>query len=128
MLWDFTCSDTLAQSHVHQCSLEAGSAAKAGEERKLLHYTDLLTDYVFARISVETLGSTGPMSMQFVQDLSRHLIAATGDKRAGHYFRQRLGIAVQRGNALAVMGSMDTGQGFLDGLELDDSANVELAD
>ena len=65
--------------------------------------------------------------MQFVQDLSRHLIAATGDKRAGHYFRQRLGIAVQRGNALAVMGSMDSGQGLLDEVELDDAATVEPA-
>ena len=128
LVWDFTCSDTLAQSHVHQCSLEAGSAAKAGEERKLVHYTDLLTDYVFAPISIETLGSMGPMSMQFVQELSKHLIATTGDKRAGHYFRQRLGITVQRGNALAVMGSMERGQGLLDGLELDDATSTEPAD
>ena len=119
LVWDFTCSDTLARSHVQRCALEPASAANAAEERKINHYSDLTSDYIFAPIAVETLGPMGQVSTRFVRDLSKRLITASGDKRAGQYFRQRLGMAVQRGNALAVMGTLDEGMGLMDDKELD---------
>ena len=61
----------------------------------------------------------GQVSTRFVRDLSKRLITASGDKRAGQYFRQRLGMAVQRGNALAVMGTLEEGKGLMDDRELD---------
>ena len=127
-MWDFTRCDTLAESHIHQNSLEAGSAANAAEARKETHYSDLMSDYIFAPIALETIGSVGTRSAKFIYDLSRRLIVATGDKRAGHYFRQRLGLAVQRGNALAVLGTMDRGQCLADEVELDDGIIAEAMD
>ena len=59
------------------------------------------------------------MSARFLDDLSKRLIAATGDLRSGSFFRQRLGVAVQKGNALAVMSTMDRGQCLLEEGELD---------
>ena len=128
MVWDFTCVDTLAPSHVHPCSVEAGSAASTAEARKISHYEDLASDYVFAPIAIETLGAMGPNTVAFVRDLSKRLITTSGDARAGQYFRQRLGMAVQRGNAAAVMGTLERGQGLLDEAELDDTAIADATD
>ena len=114
LVWDFTCSATVAPSHVRGCAREAGGAANAAEERKISHYYDLSPDYLFAPVSVETFGSVGNASSIFIGDLSKRLIVATGDKRSGSYFRQRLGLVVQRGNAIAVMGTMDKGESLLD--------------
>ena len=38
LLWDFTCSDTLAPSYVDGSANKAGKAAKEGEDRKIKHY------------------------------------------------------------------------------------------
>ena len=35
LIWDFTCPDTLAQSHLHQSSLATGSAASVAETNKV---------------------------------------------------------------------------------------------
>ena len=43
LVWDYTCSDTLAASHVPNTSQEAGKSAQQAEERKLSHYVDLAT-------------------------------------------------------------------------------------
>jgi hypothetical protein len=54
----------------------------------------------------ETLGSWGPECVAFVHDLGRRLTLATGDTREPAFLRQRLSIAVQRGNVLAVRGTV----------------------
>ena len=117
LVWDFTCCDTVARSHVQRCAQEAGSAANAAEERKLSHYSDLSSSYFFAPVAVETYGSVGTVSSNFIKDLSKRLIVATGDNKSGSYFRQRLSIAIQRGNALAVMGTMERGVSLLEEAE-----------
>ena len=117
LVWDFTCCDTVARSHVQRCAQEAGSAANAAEERKLAHYSDLSSSYFFAPVAVETYGSVGTVSSNFIKDLSKRLMVATGDNKSGSYFRQRLSIVIQRGNALAVMGTMERGVSLLEEAE-----------
>ena len=63
---------------------------------------------------METYGSVGTVSSNFIRDLSRSLIVAIGDNKSGSYFRQRLSIVIQRGNALAVMGTMERGVSLLE--------------
>ena len=117
LVWDFTCCDTVARSHVQRSAQEAGSAANAAEERKLSHYSDLSSSYFFAPVAVETYGSVGTVSSNFIKDLSKRLIIATGDNKSGSYFRQRLSIVIQRGNALAVMGTIERGVSLLEEAE-----------
>ena len=52
--------------------------------------------------------------MIVLKDICRKLIESSGDKKAGFYFRQRVGLAIQRGNALAVMGTMERGDLLLE--------------
>ena len=117
LVWDFTCVDTVARSHVQGCAQEAGSAANAAEERKLSHYSDLSSSYFIAPVAVETYGSLGTVSSSFIKDLSKRIVVASGDNKSGSYFRQRLSIVIQRGNALAVMGTMERGESLLDEAE-----------
>ena len=56
-------------------------------------------------MAVETMGSGGASAWAFICDLGRRLVAATDDARAGAFLRQRMSIAVQRGNAASVRGT-----------------------
>ena len=47
----------------------------------------------------------GPEASRFLKDLGRRLIDKTGDLREAAFLRQRLDIAVCRGNAMAFRGS-----------------------
>ena len=58
-------------------------------------------------VVVETLGAWGEDALHLVGEIGRRQAEALGDPRAGSFLRQRISIAVQRGNAISVMGTMD---------------------
>jgi len=105
--WDFTCPDTLAQSHVTQCATAAGAAASKAEQGKTTKYAQLaaLNSLAFAPVAVETLGSWGPSATKLCRDLGARMTLISGDPRAHLFLVQRLGLAVQRGNAASVAGT-----------------------
>ena len=105
MLWDFTCPDTLAASHIQDTSAQACAAAISAEQYNATKYAAFSPSYEVVPVAIETLGAWGPSAWEFVCSLGRRLVAATGDSRAGAFLRQRLSIAVQRGNAAAVRGT-----------------------
>src|SRR5206468_299886 len=111
LVWDFTCPDTLAPSHVRNSSQVAGSAAEAAEARKQTKYSDLVVsgDFTFAPIAVETLGAWGPSALSICAEIGGRTAALTGDARSFAFLRQRLGIAVQKDNAAAVVGTVPQG-------------------
>src|SRR5207245_10370436 len=60
VVWDFTCPDTLALSHISQTSTAAGSATGRAEERKRVKYSGLDSSYEFKPVAIETVGAWGP--------------------------------------------------------------------
>jgi hypothetical protein len=64
-----------------------------------------LGDYIFIPIAIETLGSLGPAASSFCEELGLRIARESGDLRSASFLRQRLGIAVQRGNAASVLGT-----------------------
>ena len=80
------------------------------EEAKRGKYSSLSRDYEFLPVCVETLGVFGPSAAKFFQDVGSRIIAKTGEKRASAFLRQSVGMAIQRGNALSVMGTVTSGQ------------------
>ena len=111
LVWDFTCPDTLAPSHLDQSSLATGSAASSAESRKRSKYAELSSsgNYIFAPIAIETLGAWGPCALEICADLGGRIAQHTGDARATAFLKQRLDIAIQRGNAAAVVGTLAEG-------------------
>ena len=105
LLWDATCPDTLAPSYVHRSALESGAAAALAESKKRAKYTNLATVHEFVPVVIETLGSWGSAGAAFVNEVGRRITAASGEQRATSFLKQRLSMAVQRGNAAAILGT-----------------------
>ena len=87
-------------------AVNAGSAAAKAEASKVAKYTAIATTHTFIPLAFETLGSWGEQAQRFVADLGKRIAAVTGDNRETMYLRQRLSIAIQRGNALSIRGTL----------------------
>ena len=99
-------SFTLAPSHLPSSATQAGSAAARAEAAKTLKYSGLTTTHAFVPLAFETLGAWGAEAAAFVAELGRRKAAVTGDPRETAFLRQRLSVAIQRGNAIACRGSI----------------------
>ncbi|XP_072947725.1 uncharacterized protein [Epargyreus clarus] len=106
LVWDATCVDTLAPSHLTLSSRAAGVVATDAEIRKLQKYASLSRDYIFLPFGVETMGPWGSDARSFYKHLSKRLIECTNDQRAGAYLGQRISLAIQRGNVASVLGTL----------------------
>ena len=115
LVWDFTCPDTLAPSHLAHSSTSAGSAAARAEQLKRLKYSELIRrdDIIFVPMAIESLGAWGPATAEICKDIGSRLSLSSGDTRALPFLRQRLGLAVQRGNAAAISGTSATADALL---------------
>ncbi|KAG5894913.1 hypothetical protein JTB14_008874 [Gonioctena quinquepunctata] len=60
LVWDFTCADTVAASHLANTSKSSGAAAISSEKLKRKKYQNLGNNYLFHPITVETFGVFGP--------------------------------------------------------------------
>ena len=105
LVWDATCPDTLAPSHTNLAASEPGAVAEEAELRKKAKYSHLEASHHFVPVAVETMGVFGPEARSFLRDLGRHLTRVTGDPLEHNYLMQRIAVAVQRGNAAAILGS-----------------------
>jgi len=110
IVWDATCPDTLARSYHHQATIRVGAVA---EERKTDNYSSLGAGYSFTPVAIEILGAMGKRSLAFVRELGHRVMQRTGEVKTRTYLLQRLSVALQRGNAVSVMGSVG-GQSGLD--------------
>ena len=104
--WDVTSPDTLAPSHVAGSAIQSGVAAGKAEANKTTKYAALANTHLFMPLAFETLGAWGEQAYGFVAELGRRITAITGDSRETAFLRQRLSLAIQRGNAIACRGTL----------------------
>ena len=103
MVWDATCPDTFAPSHISLATSEAGAVADEAERKKKLKYSSLLATHHFIPIASGVFGSE---ATSFFKELARRIKIETGEPRSFHFLAQRIAVAIQRGNAAAVLGTM----------------------
>ena len=103
LVWGFTCISRLAYSNLHQGIIPGSSAATEAEARKRYHYSDLSSTVTFETIAIETLGGIGRTSIEFIKDLAGKIKEATSEKLALKHLKQRLDLAIQRGNAGCIL-------------------------
>jgi hypothetical protein len=108
LIWDATCPDTVAPSYVARSAVEAGTAATASETKKISKYIALADKHEFVPVAIETLGTWGVRGLSFINEVGRRVAAVTGDSRSTAFLKQRMSLAVQRGNAAAVLGSLSS--------------------
>jgi len=106
LLWDVTVRDTLAPSYINETSKKARSIAEKAERLKHNHYRKLKENYLFTPLAFESLGCMGPETKKFVMKLGSLMKKASGEKRSTDYLLQRISIAIQRGNAACILGTL----------------------
>ena len=111
------CGMPHAQTHtpyvyISHATREAGAVAHRAEHLKVSKYAHLDSSHHFIPVAVETSGVFGPEALSFIQDLSRHLRQVTGEPRSLEYLLQQISVAVQQGNAAAVLGTMGRSSGL----------------
>jgi hypothetical protein len=108
MVWDFTCPDTLAKSHLNLAVSAPGSVASDAEARKRLKYSSLAATYSFIPIAIETFGALGESASYFFKEVGKRVTKISHEPRATQYIMQRLSVAIQRGNAASIIGTFES--------------------
>ena len=103
LAWKSTCQDTLTSCHVTAGSNKDGSAAATSETKKCQKYTDFFSGVDFVPVALESSGVWRKQALDLVKEIGRRIAAITYDQRSASYLRQRLSIAIQRGNAYCVL-------------------------
>ena len=88
LVWDTTCIDTFCQSHSRRAAIEPGGAAAHAEEEKAKKYAHLDRIYRFQPVAMETCGSIGPKSRDFLRELSKRLRMVTGEPKSHAFLVQ----------------------------------------
>ena len=85
--------------------LNPGPASSAAEDLKRRKYPQLVADFEFVPVAVETSGIIGSAGCSLLTDIGRRISRATNDPRQMSYIFQKISVAIIRGNALAITAS-----------------------
>jgi hypothetical protein len=91
---------------LNKAVLGQGFVANDAEARKTSKYSALAANYTFTPIAIETLEALGSEASAFFSELGRRLQYATREHRAYMFLMQCISVAVQRGNAACLLGSL----------------------
>ena len=90
-------------------SIHVGATvAEQAESKKLRIYQELEQNYTIQPIANESLGGIGPGSHTFLTDLRTRMGLVPGNTLEPAFIRQRLAIAVQRGNAAYILENLQS--------------------
>ena len=74
--------------------------------KKQQKYEDLNAGVDFVPFAIETSGVWGEQAMELVTEIGRRIAEVSHDSRSTSFLRQRISVAVQRGNAACVNGTL----------------------
>lgn len=103
LVWDATCINSFADSHLAAAATKAGAAAHNAELAKRRKYVELVKRFRFEPVAFETGGACGPSTKVFLRELGSRLTAVTGERRETEWLLQRCSFAVIRGNAASIL-------------------------
>ena len=106
LVWDATCTDTLAPSYSTIAAHQVGAVAQQAEDRKMHKYKHLGLVLLFHSSGNRDKWSFGPKTTEFLKELGHRLRQVSGEANSFAYLTQRLSVAVQRGNAASVLGTI----------------------
>jgi len=78
-IWDATVVDTFAESHYIISAAIPGSVALDAKTNKCRKYNDLLDNYYFQPVAIETTGVYGKSTAPFLSCLAKKLVDILGD-------------------------------------------------
>ena len=102
LTWDVTVVHTLSQTNLVRSVHAAGLAVEAAAARKVNKYASLTSTHLFVPIALKTLGPVCEAALDLLSTLGSCLTERSGDPRERSFLFQRLSIAIQRGNSVAL--------------------------
>lgn len=102
LVWDVNCADTYAAFNIPQSTRKARAIAMEEEEMMKVKYQDIAKAHYFVPVVIETSGAFGPAALELLTDISRKVRKVTHSQ--GYLFQQ-VSVALQRGNAAAILGT-----------------------
>lgn len=107
LVWDATCWDTLAPSHLNVSRKQAGRVAELASNAKHEKYVELKRgNYIFNAFAVETLGPWSSDALHLISKIGPKLNEVSGDFRSHEYLVQRISLAIQRANASSILSTI----------------------
>lgn len=106
LVWDFTCGDTVCKTYIKSTCKRAGGAAKCRECVKTTKYSSLGNRFCFVPVAIETLGTWGDEGRKLIDEIGKKLAEKTGENRSKSFLIQRISLALQRGNAASILGTI----------------------
>ena len=79
-------------------------------------YSNLSDNYHFVPMGVETFGAYGPQGNKLIKQIGKKIQEATRKKLFTFFLFQSISMAIQRGNAVCVMGCPKNRSSGLEGL------------
>ena len=95
--------DTFAECHYIASAAIPGSVATDAETDKWLKYNDLLDNYYFQPVAMDTTGLYGKSTSPFLSCLAKKLFDISGDPREQQWLHQHLSLAVVRGDTASIL-------------------------
>lgn len=116
--WDVTVRDTYAESHIADTVSAPGAAAHQAAravaqqeaKHKITKFLKLACTHrpMFYPIAIETAGTWDDVAIELVQEIGSRTTFITQDTSETVFLFQRLSIALQRGNAVSFLNTMNT--------------------
>jgi len=89
LAWDVTVVSMLAQSYVDRAATGVGMMAELAAERKLMKYSNLITNLIFQPIAVENLGAFSSSSSDFISALAHKISSVSGVEKETSFLLQK---------------------------------------
>ena len=103
--WDATCTDSFSTSNLYSTILNPDSASSAAKDLKKQKYSQLVADFEFVPVAVETSGIIGSAGCSLLTDIGHRILRATNDPRQMSYIFQQISVTIIHANALAMTAS-----------------------
>ena len=90
LIWDATCPDILAPSHLSTVVREAGAVVMDAEYRNTLKYSHLHSTHCFEPVAVKSLGAYGIRARAIFREVVHQIWSATDNHLAYQLLVQRI--------------------------------------
>ena len=80
LCWDATCVNTFGQIYINETAILAGLAASKAENTKRAKYPDLVRNFRFDPIAIETSGVFGSSTSNIINEIGKYISERTGEK------------------------------------------------
>ena len=93
-------------SHLPFTSQTASTAAEGAAINKEKKYKELSKAQIFIPVAVETFGAWSHAGLSLFQQFGKRISKQTGEVKSTSHLLQEISMAIQRGNAASVMGTL----------------------